>query len=88
MFTVELDPESAAYLTEIAAQENTTPEALVKHLLYQRWVNLQAGKSVVERRGGHPEHLLQNASADLSERDNRKRAIDDYLQMETTSLAC
>jgi hypothetical protein len=35
---------------------------------------------IVERRGGHPEHLLEDAPPDLSERANRKKAIANYLQ--------
>jgi hypothetical protein len=79
MLTIQLDPETESYLTEILEQENTTPEELIKHLLHQRWISLQSGKTIVERRGGHPEHLLQNAPVDLSERENRKRVIADYL---------
>lgn len=29
----------------------------------------------MERRGGHPQHLLQDAPPDLSERGTRKQAI-------------
>jgi hypothetical protein len=79
MFTIELDPETAGYLTEILKQENTTPEALIKNLLHQRLMNLQSGKTLVERRGGHPENLLQDAPVNLSERENRKGAIAEYL---------
>lgn len=35
---------------------------------------------IVERRGGHPEHLLEDAPPDLSERANRKKAISNYLE--------
>jgi hypothetical protein len=34
----------------------------------------------VERRGGHPQHLLEDAPSDLSERAKRKQAIADYLR--------
>jgi hypothetical protein len=37
-------------------------------------------KTIVERLGGHPEHLLEDAPPDLSERANRKKAIADYLK--------
>ena len=36
-------------------------------------------KTVVERLGGHPQHLLQDAPPHLSERENRKQAIAEYL---------
>jgi hypothetical protein len=80
MSIIELDPESTAYLAELAKQENTPPEALIKSLIYHRWVSLQTDKTFVERRGGHPQHLLQDAPENLSERSNRKQAIADYLK--------
>jgi hypothetical protein len=32
----------------------------------------------IEKRGGHPQHLLPDAPPDLSERVNRKQAIADH----------
>jgi hypothetical protein len=78
MLNVKLDPETEAYLIEIANQEKTTPEVLLKSLIHQRWINLHPPKTIVERLGGHPEHLLQDAPANLSEREHRKRAIAEY----------
>jgi hypothetical protein len=80
MLNVELDRETEAYLIEIANREGTTPEALVKSLVHQRWMSMQSGKTLVERLGGHPEHPLQDAPPNLSEREHRKRAIADYLK--------
>lgn len=79
MLNLQLDPQTEAYLAEILQQENSSPEALIKSLIYQRWLRLQLGKTVVERLGGHPEHLLQAAAPDLSQRDQRKRAIANHL---------
>jgi hypothetical protein len=79
MLNVKLDPETEAYLLEIADQEQTPPDVLLKALIHQRWVSLHPPKTIVERRGGHPEHLLQDASPNLSERMYRKQAIADYL---------
>ncbi|NJO43977.1 MAG: hypothetical protein HC769_27275 [Cyanobacteria bacterium CRU_2_1] len=79
MLNLELDPETEAYLIEIAKREETTPEALIKSLIHQRWGSLQPRQTIVERRGGHPEHLLQDAPPNLSEREHRKRAIAEYL---------
>lgn len=44
-------------------------------------MSLERQKIIVERRGGHPEHLLEDAPPDLSERNYRKKEIADYLQM-------
>lgn len=80
MLNLKLDQETESYLAEILQEENTTPEDLVKSLIHQHWASLQSSKTtVVERLGGHPEHLLQTAPSNLSERTNRKRAIADYL---------
>ncbi|MDR9896266.1 hypothetical protein G7B40_017110 [Aetokthonos hydrillicola Thurmond2011] len=53
---------------------------MIRRLIAERWLNLQAGRTLVDRRGGHPQHLLQDAPADLSERANRKKAIAQYLK--------
>lgn len=79
MLNLQLDPESETYLAEILQQENLSPEELFKSLIYQRWLRLQLGRTVVERLGGHPEYLLQGAAPDLSSRDRRKQAIADHL---------
>lgn len=81
MLTVRLDEETEGQLADILAHEKDTNRSeLIKRLIRDRWLTLQLGKSIVERRGGHPQHLLQDAPADLSERANRKRAIVDYLK--------
>jgi hypothetical protein len=79
MLNLELDPETEAYLIELADREETTPEALIKSLIHQHWDRLQPRRTIVERLGGHPEHLLQDASPNLSEREYRKQAIVGYL---------
>jgi hypothetical protein len=79
MLNIELDQETEARLVEILAKEKTTSNELIKHLVKERWLSLQPRQTIVERRGGHPENLLENASPDLSERANRKKAIADYL---------
>ncbi|MET0099441.1 hypothetical protein, partial [Limnospira platensis] len=61
-------------------KEKTTSDELIKRLVQERWLSLQPRKTIVERRGGHPEHLLEDAPPDLSERANRKKAIADYLK--------
>ncbi|MES1023383.1 hypothetical protein ABN584_10830 [Gloeocapsa sp. BRSZ] len=81
MLTVRLDEETERQLRDILAREKDTNRSeLIKRLIRDRWLTLQVGKTLVERRGGHPQHLLQDAPADLSERQNRKAAIAEYLK--------
>lgn len=80
MLNIQLDPETEARLVEILAREKTTSDELIKRLVKERWLSLQPRQTIVERLGGHPEHLLEDAPPDLSERANRKKAIADYLK--------
>lgn len=80
MLSVRLDEETERQLADILAHEQTDKSELIRRLIAERWLTLQAGKTLLERRGGHPEHLLQDAPSDLSERSNRKNAIAQYLQ--------
>lgn len=76
MLTVRLDEETEQQLRDILAHEQDTNRSeLIKRLIRERWLTLQAGRTLVERRGGHPQHLLQNDPPDLSERPSRKAAI-------------
>jgi hypothetical protein len=72
MLSIELDKETEAYLVEILGREKTTSEELIKRLVKERWLSLQPRQTIVERLGGHPEHLLEDAPPDLSERANVK----------------
>ncbi|OCR01635.1 hypothetical protein BCD67_19315 [Oscillatoriales cyanobacterium USR001] len=80
MLSIELDKETEAYLVEILGREKTTSDELIKRLVKDRWLSLQPRQTIVERLGGHPEHLLEDAPPDLSDRANRKKAIETYLQ--------
>jgi len=76
MLSVRLDEETERYLADILAREQISSRSeLIKRLIRDRWLALQVGKTIVERRGGHPQNLLEDAPADLSERENRKKAI-------------
>ncbi|MDJ0729131.1 MAG: hypothetical protein QNJ33_03980 [Crocosphaera sp.] len=55
-------------------------QALLKKLIYEHWLTLNPRQTIVERRGGHPKYLLQDASSDLSLRENRKQAIAEKIQ--------
>lgn len=80
MLSINLDQETESYLAEIITQENTTSEELLKKLIYQHWQTLKPRQTLVQRRGGHPQHLLQDAPADLSLRENRKKNVAEYIQ--------
>ena len=53
-------------LAEIIAQENSTSEELLKKLIYQHWQTPKPHQTLAQRRGGHPENLLQDAAPDAS----------------------
>ncbi len=81
MLSVRLDPETEQQLADILVHEQEpTRSELIKRLIKERWLTLKLDRTFVERRGGHPQHLLQDAPPDLSERATRKQAIADYLK--------
>ncbi len=80
MLSINLDQETESYLAEIIAKENISSEELLKELIYQRWQTLQPRKTLFERRGGHPKHLLQDAPDDLSLREKRKNMIANHIK--------
>ncbi|MBF2004357.1 hypothetical protein ACF3DV_22860 [Chlorogloeopsis fritschii PCC 9212] len=79
MLNLNLDDETEKYLVEILAQEKTTSGELVKRLLRQHWESLQPRKTVLEKMGGYPEHLL-NGPGNLSDRDARYKYLAEYFQ--------
>jgi hypothetical protein len=80
MLSVRLDLETEQQLADILAHEQGANRSeMIKRLIRERWLTLSLDKTFVERRGGHPQHLLQDAPPDLSERTTRKQAIADYL---------
>lgn len=80
MLSINLDKETESYLAEIIALENITSEELLKQLIYQHWQTLQPRQTLAQRRGGHPKHLLQGASPDLSLRENRKAIVENHIK--------
>lgn len=81
MLTVRLDGETERQLAELLVHgKDTNRSELIKRLIRERWLSLQLGKTLLERRGEHPQHLLEDAPPNLSERSNRKKAIADYFQ--------
>jgi len=75
MLTVRLDEETEARLADILAHEKTDRSEMIRRLINERWLALEAGKqTVLERLGGPPKHTFEG-SLDLSERKTRKRYI-------------
>ncbi|MEA5556509.1 hypothetical protein [Nodularia spumigena] len=75
MISINLDRETEIYLAEIITQENITSEELLKQLIYQHWQTIKPRQTLAQRRGKHPENLLQDAAPDLSLRENRKNIV-------------
>jgi hypothetical protein len=55
----------------IVAMQVGTQSDTVRALINEKFEALQVEKTLAERRGGHPQHLLQG-EANLSDRDTRK----------------
>ncbi|MEA5579750.1 hypothetical protein VB620_00165 [Nodularia harveyana UHCC-0300] len=80
MISINLDRETEIYLAEIITQQNTTSEELLKQLIYQHWQTIKPRQTLAQRRGKHPENLLQDADPDLSLRENRKNIVAEHIQ--------
>ncbi|WP_069791774.1 hypothetical protein A5482_012740 [Cyanobacterium sp. IPPAS B-1200] len=80
MLSINLDEQTQSYLAEITIKENKTSEELLRELIYQHWQTLQPPQTLAQRRGGHPKYLLQNASPDLSLRENRKVMVKSHIK--------
>ncbi len=79
MLNVNLDDATEKYLVEIVAQVKTSSSELIKRLLRELWNKLQPQKTVLERMGGYPQHLLDGPS-NLSDRDARYKYLAEYFQ--------
>jgi hypothetical protein len=55
---------------------------LIRKLIMDQWAALQAGRTFVERAGGHPTHLVVGEST-LSERGSRKKGLSNYYEERT-----
>lgn len=58
----------------VAATHASNQSEALRNLINEKFDELQANMTLVERRGGHPKHLMTGES-NLSERENRKAAI-------------
>lgn len=75
MMNLMLDDETERYLIEILAVEKIPSDRLIKKILRDRWLTHQPKKTLLERRGGHPEHLLEgpgNLSNRVEKRHQRR----------------
>lgn len=73
--TVKLTENEQSRLDAIAAAMRASNQSeVVRMLINEKFDSLQSDKTLVERRGGHPQHLLDGVS-DLSERSLRKKII-------------
>lgn len=78
MLSINLDDEAERYLVEILKEEKVTISELLKGLLRDRLNTHRPQKTVLERIGGMPEHLLSVEG--LSDRDNRQAIIAEHIQ--------
>ncbi|MDY6803832.1 MAG: hypothetical protein SXA11_08505 [Cyanobacteriota bacterium] len=79
MMNLMLDDEAERYLIEILAAEKIPSDRLIKKMLRDRWLTHQPKKTILERMGGEPEHLL-DGPGNLSDREVRKKAIADRVE--------
>ncbi len=71
---VRLTVEYESKLSQILAVTRMDKSQLTRKMIDDQWVALQAGRSFVERRGGHPKNLLNDPTVS-SERSSRKAAL-------------
>src|SRR5262249_26460539 len=69
--TVKLTDQEKGRLEAIAVAMQCNQSDVVRTLINEKFDSLQFGKTLLERRGGHPKYLL-DSPANLSERSNRK----------------
>jgi hypothetical protein len=76
--TVRLDEQEEFRLQQIAELTNSSTSAIIRQLINEKWTSLGAQLTFVERRGGHPENLL-DGRPDLSQRSVRKSALTEHM---------
>lgn len=77
--TVKLDDQDRHRLDVLIAALNVSNQSeAVRQLINERFEQLKIENTLAERRGGHPKHLLQGP-ADLSNRETRKRIVQETL---------
>lgn len=77
--TVRLDKEEETRLQQIVEALNAgNQSAVIRQIIYEKWLSLQTERTFLERRGEHPVHVLAGP-ADASLRANRKKELETYL---------
>jgi hypothetical protein len=79
--TVKLADQDQHRLEVIAiALKAANQSDVVRTLINEKFETLQADRTLVDRRGGHPQHLL-HGELTLSERESRKSFIAEKLAL-------
>jgi hypothetical protein len=82
--TVKLaDQEQTRLDVLMATMQAGTQSDAVRKLINEKFESLQADKTLLERRGGHPKHLL-DGSANLSSRAARKAVVAEKIVAKTS----
>ncbi|NJR66720.1 MAG: hypothetical protein HC772_17670 [Leptolyngbyaceae cyanobacterium CRU_2_3] len=59
MLTQEFDQQTERYLTDILSYENTTSDELLKSLIHDRWLSLQAELPAPYKRINHKQAIAE-----------------------------
>lgn len=76
--TVKLTEQEQNRLESIATTMRANQGDVIRALINEKFEALQADKTLVERRGGHPKHLLDGPE-NLSELETRKSLVAEIL---------
>ncbi len=78
MLNVRLNEEEEGKLSHLlTSMKSANKSELIKQLINDQWVASQAGKTFLERRGSHPEHLLSEGE---TSRQKRKDALAEHYE--------
>ncbi len=78
MLNVRLTDDDELKLAQILASTKMQNKSeLIKRLINDQWTALQAGRTFIERRGGHPDHLLTE-TPNMSNRAVRKAKLAEH----------
>jgi len=84
--TVKLAEREQKRLEVIAIAMNVNQSDVVRALINEKFESLQADKTLLERRGGHPKFLLDGPT-DMSERSKRKALVAQKLSAKASRRA-
>jgi len=74
MLTVRLDKVTEKHLAELLGQVAVTRSQFIKDLINKRWQANQPSRSIMDRRGGPPRHMLLG-NPELSSQPRNKRIL-------------